>query len=264
MEIHSTAVRKERLRKVIRSLSNDPPPPLPPAHASRAAIVTTVKGVEAASLCSWCHYHLRVGFVKIFLYFDDAAEASSFPSGVGGGAVVTAAVDENLRTAWRRLGPAAAEWLPFADDEVQPRQALNALHALDQCVADGTIAWLLHIDADELFYPGPCLHVHEHFAQLAALDVASLTYANLEALPECDHRPCTEAEAGAAKTVRLPYAQASLFKRNPRLATHAPPAFFQYYTNGKSVCRVAPRARPLSPAQGQLGTSKCIRRGERP
>ena len=68
-----------------------------------------------------------------------------------------------LSAAWRCLAPlgaawcrlvAADDWLAHAESEVQARQALNALHALDQCVQEG-YTWLLHCDADELFYPGP-------------------------------------------------------------------------------------------------------------
>jgi len=52
MEDH--AARKERLRKIIRSLGAAEDPPLHPDAYSRAAIVATVKGVAAHSLAAWC------------------------------------------------------------------------------------------------------------------------------------------------------------------------------------------------------------------
>lgn len=188
--------------------------------------------------------------------------------------VFTMAVDSELHSAWQRLGPASLEWLPRALEEVQARQALNALHALSRCVELGSVAWLVHLDADELFFPGRLhpsgqsssgpLDVRQHFAALGALGVGCMTYANFEALPEADHQRCDGMGVSTADqqaATEIPFARVSLFKVNPVLLRHAPQppaspapasssaspsATFHYYTNGKSVTRVSPHARPLS------------------
>jgi len=250
----SADVRKARLQKVIRSLSDASPPiPLSPRTASNAAIVSTVKGVAAGSLTAWCSYHLAIGFEQIFLYFDDPSERAAFvwpPShGASAHAVQVKVVDENQWSEWEQLGPAALEWLPRAEAEVQARQALNALHALARCVAAGRIAWLIHLDADELFYPGPSLDVRAHFASLGARGVSCLTYSNHEALPAADHHSCVGADVPSQASI--PFDLVSLFKCNPATRSGSPSsclpsATFNYYTNGKSVTRVVPQARPLS------------------
>ena len=230
-------VRKERLRKIVRSLAAAEPVPLPPMADTRAAVVATVKGVARGSLAAWCSYHLAVGFERLYVYFDDPNECANFDDS----RIHCTAFDEALMGAWARLGPAAEEWLPQAGSSVQARQALNALHALHLCVADGTIGWLLHIDADELFYTST-QDVRPHFGHLASRGVAALTYANMEALPEKDCEPACRANRAA-----IPFGEVTLFKRNPRqLPAGASRCAFHYYTNGKSVVRVAPRARPLS------------------
>ena len=248
------AARKERMRKIVRSLVGaDPPPQLPPDAYSRAAIVTTVKNIAPQTLATWCNYHLAAGFERLFIYFDDRDECAPFDDE----RIICIPVDDDLSIAWSRLGPPALEWLPHAEVEVQARQALNALHALSACVADGSIAWLLHIDADELFYPPTGTDVSSHFKQLGAAGVQALTYANLEALPERDHERCT---TSSSTTTSIPFADVTLFKTNPNCSKAAASgsgsgnssggssgsSSFNYYTNGKSVVRVAPRARPLS------------------
>ena len=121
------------------------------------------------------HHHLTLHFAQLFIYFDEPSELAGLPSGVTG-----LAVDEALRVEWSRLGSVAEDWLGRADQEVQARQALNALHAVGLCHAgehkDLNIAWLLHLDADELFYPGPgVLDVRPHFASLGELGAHAFT-----------------------------------------------------------------------------------------
>ena len=278
MSTADATVRKERLRKVMRALgAAELPPRLTPASSTAAAIVTTVKGVDRSTLCNWCTYHLNVGFTRLYLFFDAVVEYEEvvhFLQQRFGPALILIAVDDALRSSWQKLGPAASEWLPHASTEVQSRQALNALHAMSLCVADGRLSWLLHIDLDELWYPGPMLDAKAHFASLA--ETACLTYTNLEAVPETDHQPCCTAEPASATSIA--FARVSLFKRNPNLIDREaggedtrralavwaakgcagssgrgsssngmlPASHFNYYTNGKSIARVAPRTRPLS------------------
>ena len=113
---------------------------------------------------------------RIFVYFDAPQERVAFESATSHDArIVSVAVDERLiQDGWWRLGPAAAEWLQHAQHEVQARQALNALHALHACVADGSIGWLLHMDADELFHVEGG-DARAHFRALATRGVEALT-----------------------------------------------------------------------------------------
>ena len=132
------------------------------------------------------------------------------------------------------------------------------------------MAWLVHLDADELFFPGRLhpsghsssgpLDVRQHFAALGALGVGCMTYANFEALPEADHQHCDGmgvSTAGQQAATEIPFARVSLFKVNPVLlpngpqppatpatasSSASPSATFHYYTNGKSVTRVSPHA----------------------
>ena len=252
--MEDNAARKQRIRKVIRSLTTaERPPPLPPAAYSRAAIVTTVRGIASDSLRSWCCYHLAVGFSRLFVYFDAEDELI----GLDDERIICASLGA---TDWAQLGPPTDEWLEHAPAEVQSRQALNALHALHACVSDGSIAWLLHLDADELFFT-PSHDVRAHFCELGSRGVDALTYANLEAVPEQDLARASEVPHEATTTA-IPFAAVDLFKRNPRHIPETPQARaasahwtsrgvrgdapFNYYSNGKSVVRVAPRARPLS------------------
>ena len=125
-----STVRKERIRKVVRSLTLSGEALAPPRVAPRASICTTLKGVPWNSLQHWIDYHLSLGFVRLFLYFDDPSEliGLSFPD-----EVTAYPVNNCLRDAWSALGPAASDWLAREKEELQARQALNALHALAAC-----------------------------------------------------------------------------------------------------------------------------------
>eukprot|EP00976_Prorocentrum_cordatum_P007021 140117-Prorocentrum_minimum.AAC.1 len=64
--------------------------------------------------------------------------------------VATIPCDARHRDRWRAL----ALWPklgPHVANEVQARQELNAEHAADRAAQDN-VDWLLHMDADELFY----------------------------------------------------------------------------------------------------------------
>ena len=100
--------------------------------------------------------------------------------------------------------PGVEEWLPFADTEVQIRQMLNALHAV-RLACGQSIGWLLHIDADELFFTTSG-DANAHFKELTCIGAHAMQYANYEALPELD----AQAEVSPFRTV-------TLFKKNPQL-----------------------------------------------
>jgi hypothetical protein len=107
--------------------------------------------------------------------------------------------------------------------------------------------WLLHIDADELFYPGPLMDVPAHFGELYSESISTFCYKNHEAVPE-------------RHDVVDPFREVSLFKRSLDDVPYSKEAetavafwqarqegsFFYYYDNGKAAVRVHVNARPLS------------------
>ena len=119
--------------------------------------------------------------------------------------------------------------------------------------------WLLHIDGDELFYPGTAgtdrNSACAHFAELSRLNVSTFCYMNHEAVPERD---------GITNAFR----DVTLFKRcletiepsaDAQVALDAWQArqegsFFYYYDNGKAAVRVHPNAKPLSVHEWLPGT----------
>jgi hypothetical protein len=214
------------------------------------AIVTTLRDA-AVTLESFVAYHRAIGFKRFFLFFDDPADpmldwARTQPD------ITPIARDEDLQRIWRGL----ALWNEAAahvEHEVMARQLLNAEHAMSLARAMG-FDWLLHIDADELFYvPGG--DAAAHFASLATMPAEVATYANFEAVPE------TEDTGDFFRTVTLfkrplaglpsPEAQTLMTRAGQHVDT-----FFHFYGNGKSAVRLA--------APGMLPTNvhTFARRGE--
>ena len=121
--------------------------PKPP----KVAIATTLRDA-GAMLDSFVAYHLGIGFSHLFLFFDDPADPglqrfASHPN------VTAIAHDDHLRALWAGL-PEYRAGHEFADREVMARQVFNAALAMDLARQKGC-DWLLHIDADELFF---CTH----------------------------------------------------------------------------------------------------------
>lgn len=215
---------------------------------SRAAVVTTVKDFRHLA-DSWVSYHLAIGFVHLYIYFDDPDELSSINPGSRFSAAQLTCVphDAKLRREWAKLKRIEPRTLKLAESEVQTRQQLNARHAIGLALARGNIDWLLHIDADELFYPGSKIDAATHFGGLNQAGVATFCYQNHEAVPE-------------RHGIIDPFKEVSLFKRSLELVKHTQEAqiavdfwqcrqdgmFFYYYDNGKAAVRVSEDARPLS------------------
>lgn len=202
---------------------------------------------------SFVRYHVGIGFDKLYLYFDDCREIDDVDRALeaGGGRVSAAVRDRKLRDAWSRLDG----WdtlQHFCDEDVQVRQMLNALHALERARNEDEIDWLLHLDSDELFYPGgdddDSGSISEHFQKLDEDESCSIfTYYNYEAVPETDldenedpfvnvtlfKRPVVLVPRRAAGTTHQNNDDAIEFwrKRTPNNE------FFLFYQNGKSAVR---------------------------
>jgi hypothetical protein len=200
----------------------------------RAAIVTTLRNAGAV-IDSFVAYHLAVGFGRIFLFFDDPRDPD-LPRMAANPSITAIAHDAALRDAWSTL-PLYAAQAPFIDTEVMARQSLNAALAM-QMGRDCGFEWLLHIDADELFY-SPDETVPAHFARLRSQPFETLAYLNYEAVPERDDIGDFFREADLFKLPpsRVPTgpAVAQLVSATPQLH----PQYFHYYTNGKSAARLS-------------------------
>eukprot|EP00665_Eupelagonemidae_sp_cell47_P009368 gene9368-3200_t len=219
----------------------------------RAAIVCTM-AYNSSSLDSFICYYLFLGFSTLYLYLDDAADATfqiarRYPAD----RVRVRLRDASLRIEWERM-PSWTRLVLCADTEVQARQLLNCEHAIARIRAQAAPRdeWLLHIDSDELlFLPAAAADLaaarvsdalQGHLAYLEKLGAILFTYRNLEGVPEaltCDD---------ALRSI-------SLFKEHPSRLDERVPAvaravrywtsasnaggeLFRFYTNGKSIVRV--------------------------
>ena len=197
------------------------------------------------SLDSFIAWHLACGFSHVFLFFDDPADPNI--SRIAAHPAITAIPhDAALRRAWLKL-PEYQSFGAFAGSEVMARQVLNAALAMALARERG-LAWLLHIDADELFF-SPEQSAVGHFDWADAQPVNAIKYWNYEAVPE-------KMEIDDA------FREVDLFKIPPvlkpgpatrpglELLAATPqlwPNRFHFYSNGKSAVRLAaPRMRPRS------------------
>lgn len=202
--------------------------------SSSAAIVTTLRDAGDV-LPSFVAYHRAIGFARLFLFFDDPADpmldwARAQPD------VTAIANDAALHAAWTKL----ARWGEngaHVEREVMARQTLNVEHAMNLARAMG-LKWLLHIDADELFY-APGGDAAAHFAWLDGTPIETVSYANYEALPEAEETGDFFRAVTLFKKPKLlrapPSSEAkALIERTGQLA----PNFFHFYDNGKSAVRL--------------------------
>lgn len=206
--------------------------------ALKIAIVTTLRDA-GPMLDSFVTYHLRNGFARLYLFFDDPADPDL--ARLAGHPMVSAiAHDEVLRERWARL-PEYAIYGAHIGREVMARQVLNVALAQDLARQDGC-DWLLHIDSDELFF-APKQAVAAHFLEVNALPVDTVCYRNFEAVPE-------------KADIIDPFREVDLFKVPPELGAgpfdrngyallantpQIPQKRFHFYRNGKAAVRLGAR-----------------------
>ena len=211
----------------------------------KVGLVCTLRDASKR-LDSFIRYHQRVGFARIYLYFDDASETADFEAARGYADVEVIVRDDALAEAWARL-PGWAALKDYVQDDVQVRQMLNALHCLRRAEARDRLQWLVHVDSDELFDPG-ARSIHDHFRYLEASRFDWFCYHNFEAVPEVAYQ--TEVD---------PFLTVSLFKRAACLVPDAAKAVsetwrarnfgidpFLFYANGKTAVRCGVGACPVS------------------
>jgi hypothetical protein len=209
----------------------------------RAAIVTTLRNA-GAGLDSFVAYHLAVGFEHIYLFFDDPADPD-LPRVAANPRVSAIPCDTALRRAWMSL-PGYSDQADFVDVEVMARQLLNVELAMTLARERG-LGWLLHIDADELFYPN-AESAAQHFAWLEGTGFFdTMTYRNHEAVPERDDIGDFFREVDLFK-VPADLRSEPITDEGRKLLQETPqlqPRFFHFYNNGKSAVRLsAPDMQP--------------------
>ncbi len=209
------------------------------AVCAKTAIVTTLRNA-GDMIDSFIAYHQAVGFDRLFLFFDDPDDPDLARLAAHPG-VTAIPHDENLRARWRAQ-PEYAALETFIPREVMARQVLNLGVAMELARAEG-MDWLLHIDADELFFPAN-QSVVEIFSRA---DIDTIRFANFEAVPEKDDIPDAFRQVDLFK---IPPALqpgpfdaegAALLRATPQLPQHLQ---FHFYSNGKSAVRLASNLRP--------------------
>ena len=210
-------------------------------------------------LRSFVAWHLRLGFARIYLYFDDPRDdgiacARRLRARAAEGAVVVLPSDGGLRSEWAGL-TTYAQWGERAEAMVEVRQMLNCEHALRRAHADADIHWLLHIDSDELFFIEG-LDAASHFGRLSAHGCSTFTYPIHEGCPERidssnvfeevslfrTHPAMLHASVVAAAAPERARAAYDFWRARHRSQT----TYFLGSAQGKSAVRVVPGARPMS------------------
>jgi hypothetical protein len=167
-------------------------------------ISTTVKNPH--QLNDWIKYHLKIGFNKLYIVFDDENETFIYND-------PRVKIFKN-NAQWKFEISNLPNMDQFINDtkEVMSRQITNFTNVRNYAKEDD-VSWLLHIDGDELFYPND--KSLNNIFNLNNID--SITFQNYEMIPKRDnYENC--------------FISGIDFKINP--------VIFNAYSNGKSAVRV--------------------------
>jgi hypothetical protein len=135
----------------------------------KVAVVITAKNEERL-LKQNLQYHFGLGIEKAFIYFDGVTDKGpetikNFP-----GVVIQDSIEPEKYEHLEFLG----KFISNAKEHHTARQCLNTFDAKLKCKEEG-IDWLISIDADELFYPGPKIKdFNAFFNSLEEYDVIKL------------------------------------------------------------------------------------------
>ena len=187
---------------------------------SQVAIVSTVK--KPHQFNDWIKYHLKIGFAKLYIILDDENEDIIYPDK----RVVFIKNNSEWKDKLSKLN--MKMFIDNYDKEVMSRQILNVMYISNILKMKSKIKWLLHIDADELFYPG-----ENKLSKIFNNNYDSIRFENLEMMPmEDNYNNC--------------FRQGTYFKMNKML--------YVAYTNGKSAVNLNSNA-IISGVHGFLGGS---------
>ena len=212
-----------------------------------AFITTTSEPYDPIRL--WYEYHRSIGVSSFYLFVDGAAATPQISARLRRlPGIVVVPRDDDLKArhassrVWNETWLSAFFHKP-CNHELFVLQSLNMEVGIALAERDG-VDWLLHIDTDELMYPGsgPEYSLQTVLAAYPA-SVDTVVFPNYEALPERDD-------------VSAPFDQVTLFKRNHHhvvsdayfrsyhAVARGNPNYFITYGNGKSAARVRPGLRP--------------------
>ncbi len=200
------------------------------------SIVTTQRTWNKESE-PWAHYHLSLGFSKIYVFVDDG-RTDYMPSS---SAVQLIPCSKEY---WEAHSP--NRWQHYLDavrrdhgtphfgspESLTHRQVLNCNAGLMLAAADG-IDWILHIDDDEYFWC-PDTSADAHFDGLQRAGINYAVYANHEAAL---FGPETPPEIRQRTYFKKNWSALWEHQRNnlPRVTAGKP--YFACYSNGKAAAR---------------------------
>ena len=170
----------------------------------QVGIVTTVKNPHQIN--DWIKYHLKIGFAKLYIVLDDENENINYDD-------IRVNIIKN-DTNWRNnliVPDHIQELLEQYNIEVMSRQIIN-FNTVREIAKKDKINWLLHIDADELFYTE-----NNVIETLFDNNYDTIKFDNYEMIPTSDNYTNCFQEGVMFKTDKITY-----------LA----------YTNGKSAVKV--------------------------
>jgi len=172
---------------------------------NKIGIVTTVKNPH--QLNDWITYHLKIGFNKLYIVFDDENEDTNYI--INNDNIQIFKNDNN----WKKELTQLPNMKYYVNDtkEVMSRQIANFENARNYAKKDN-IDWLLHIDADELFYDE-----NDDLNTIFDNKYDIINFQNLEMIPDRDNYDNC-------------FKEGVNFKINPRI--------FNAYSNGKSAVKV--------------------------
>jgi hypothetical protein len=198
------------------------------------AIVATISD-SRDSIEEFIHYHLSIGFSKIYLFIDDNDEQVLLTL-KNHSQVAVFPRDEALAARWEKYyNFHNSEKRNLIHTEVMVRQELNFFVAFGLSKIDD-VDWLIHIDLDELFFPNGN-DLQEHFKSLQRRNFRGMTYLNYESISTEINAPNIYL---SAEYFKINYfwkkhwffskAQQEFIKR----CTWLREKFFNFYQNGKS------------------------------
>ncbi|KDD75483.1 hypothetical protein H632_c662p2, partial [Helicosporidium sp. ATCC 50920] len=221
----------------------------PPEGSSERIAFCATAAEPLADIRAWLNYARALGVTHFYLFTEGRANLEANVAALQREPGVTVIRnDEELARAHASSRIWSENWLSSffhkpCNYELFVRQSLNMEIAIRHAARDG-VDWILHIDTDELIWPGGSPHYS--LAQiLAAVEpsVDVVVFPNYEAMPERDD-------------VQDPFLEVTLFKRNfehvdqsvyfahYREVAHDNGNFFLTYGNGKAAARVQKGLRP--------------------
>jgi len=206
----------------------------------RVCLVTTVRD-PGVGFEGFLKYHLKIGFEKLYVFFDDPKDpAIKIARKIKG--VEAIQCNSEIRRKWKKLR-VYNELKKTIHQEVMARQALNANLGMGLAIKE-KFDWIFHIDGDELIYNRFKWPIHRIMAQIPK-EILQITMLNNEVVPQ-------------KSDINNPFTEATLFKKNRRVLnnkasqkrifkkyfTEMERDYFIAYGHGKSAARVGPDVYP--------------------